>query len=152
MTITAWRVVKRKHATVAFDGAGARRHGGRWNGPGVAVIYTASSTSLGFLEMLVNASSSLLPFYLAIPVTFQETQVESIDRGALPDDWRTSPAPHELARIGNRWIASRGSPVLQVPSAVIPHEANYLLNPAHPEFASIQIGEPFEIETDPRLR
>jgi RES domain-containing protein len=41
--------------------------------------------------------------------------------------------------------------VLAVPSAVIPAETNYLLNPEHPDFARIGIGEPLELVTDLRL-
>ena len=64
---------------------------------------------------------------------------------------RVSARFRDLARVGNRWITSGRSAVLQVPSAVIPHEMNYLLNPAHSDFAAIQVGETFEVETDPRL-
>lgn len=38
-----------------------------------------------------------------------------------------------------------------VPSAVIPAEANYLLDPLHPEFRRIWIGRPRKFETDLRL-
>jgi RES domain-containing protein len=40
---------------------------------------------------------------------------------------------------------------LQVPSAVAPHHVNYLLNPAHPEFASLTIATPERFALDPRL-
>jgi RES domain-containing protein len=102
--------------------------------------------------MLVNAPSSLLPFYLAIPVTFDDSLVEKIDAELLPRSWRTNPSPSVLARLGNRWLTSGSSAVLQVPSAVIPHEPNFLLNPGHPDFPAIKIGDPFEVTTDPRLR
>jgi hypothetical protein len=34
---------------------------------------------------------------------------------------------------------------------VIPAEANYLLNPLHPDFRRIKIGKPRKFETDLRL-
>jgi RES domain-containing protein len=41
--------------------------------------------------------------------------------------------------------------VLQVASAVVPNEHNYLLNPAHPEFALIAADPPALFHFDPRL-
>ena len=38
-----------------------------------------------------------------------------------------------------------------MPSAVVPAEFNYLLNPKHPSFSKISIGEPQELVTDLRL-
>jgi len=37
-----------------WDPAGAVRRGGRWNSPGIAVLYAASSLSLACLEILVH--------------------------------------------------------------------------------------------------
>jgi RES domain-containing protein len=45
----AWRIVKEKHATVAFSGEGAAKSGGRWNSRGVPVVYTSSTKSLAAL-------------------------------------------------------------------------------------------------------
>ena len=39
----------------------------------------------------------------------------------------------------------------RIPSAVIPAETNYLLNPLHPDFRRIKIGKPRRFETDLRL-
>ena len=41
--VTAWRMVKAKHAATAFYGKGAADHGGRWNSRGVAVVRKRSS-------------------------------------------------------------------------------------------------------------
>jgi RES domain-containing protein len=43
------------------------------------------------------------------------------------------------------------SPGLSVPSAVVPPERNYLLNPAHRDFTKIRIGKPEPFHFDPRL-
>ena len=43
---TAWRIVKQKHSRSAFSGEGARRFGGRWNSPGVSMVYLAHRRSL----------------------------------------------------------------------------------------------------------
>jgi RES domain-containing protein len=152
LNLTAWRVVKQRFAAAAFDGEGARLFGGRWNSAGRPVVYTAATTSLALLEILVNADAGLLPHYVTIPVTFDERLVERVAPEDLPEDWRTYPAPFALKRIGDAWLDSARSCALRVPSAVVPHESNYLLNPTHGDFASVLFGEPITLESDTRLR
>ena len=41
--------------------------------------------------------------------------------------------------------------MLVVPSAIVPAESNYLLNPLHRDFKRIKIGKPTTVETDLRL-
>jgi RES domain-containing protein len=48
-------------------------------------------------------------------------------------------------------IHSATSAVLAVPSAVVPAEFNYLLNPAHPDYPLLEIGTHTEWRTDQRL-
>jgi RES domain-containing protein len=149
---TGWRIVKSRHASTAFDGEGARLYGGRWNSPGTRMVYTASSVSLAVLEVLVYLDkASLLSSYSLISARFDDALVECLERSKLPDGWRAFPAPPELQEIGDEWVKSRGSSVLEVPSAVVERESNYLINPAHPDFASIGVGEPEPFTFDERL-
>ena len=53
--------------------------------------------------------------------------------------------------LGDWWIESRESAVLEVASVVVPNEHNYLLNPSHPEFAKIVVDPPALFHFDPRL-
>jgi RES domain-containing protein len=69
----------------------------------------------------------------------------------LPPGWRRTPAPEALADIGSRWARARTTLVLAVPSAIIPQELNYLLNPLHPDFERIRVGRPEPFSFDPRL-
>ena len=149
--LRAWRVVKRKYVDSAFDGEGARRAGGRWNSPGRPVIYTAESSALAILEMVVHVEASLLSHYVVIPVRFSEKQTTRIDPADLPRDWRTHPGPADLRRIGDRWLESRSSLALMVPTAIAPAGWNYLLNPAHPDFSGLDIGAPMGFKMDSRL-
>lgn len=84
-----------------------------------------------------------------IPASLEITRLRGAD---LPRDWRAFPRPQALADLGNRWAAARESAVLAVPSAVIPQELNYLLNPLHPHFKRIHVGRPEPFSFDPRLR
>jgi RES domain-containing protein len=149
--ITSWRVVKRRFASEAFDGEGARISGGRWNSAGHAVVYTSATTSLGLLENLVHTKARLRPFYFAFPVSFDADLVESLEPGKLPADWRSLPAPSALQRIGNEWVDSMRSCILEVPSVIVPHESNFILNPRHRDFGLLEIGDPIGLDLDSRL-
>lgn len=150
--ITAWRIVKAKHQARAFDGEGARRAGGRWNSPGLAMIYTAQSAALAALEMLVHLNSgALLSSYVLIPCSFPERVVLRLDRARLPARWRAHPAVPQLQLLGDAWLKNGLSAVLDVPSVIIPPDSNYLVNPAHPDFASIDVGPAQPFDFDARL-
>jgi RES domain-containing protein len=150
--VKAWRVFAPKHAPTAFTGEGARLFGGRLNSPGTPVIYTASSISLATLEMLVHLESSdLLRKYQICEVTFDESLVITLTAKDLPKTWRRSPAPAAVRAVGDQWVASGASAVLRVPSAVVPTEVNYLLNPRHPDFAKVRIGRQKVFAFDRRL-
>lgn len=151
--ITAWRVLKAKHGQTAFTGEGARIYGGRWNPPGYPVVYTAESLSLATLEILVHLQKVELLHqrFVNIPVTFDEALVFVLPREKLPEDWNRLPPPETTQRIGVEWIIQARFPILRVPSTIIPEEHNFLLNPIHPDFPFIHIGEARRFELDPRL-
>ncbi|MDE3181496.1 MAG: RES domain-containing protein [Acidobacteriota bacterium] len=145
-------MVQRKLAKDAFSGEGARRYGGRWNPPGVAMVYTAGSQSLAALEIIVHYDAAgLLDEYVVIQVEFDDSLVTQLDCRELPNRWRDDPAPAKLQEIGGNWAASEKSVALEVPSATIPAESNFLLNPRHPAFAKLRIGKPERFGFDARL-
>jgi RES domain-containing protein len=151
--LTAWRITKSDHAEHAFDGEGARLFGGRWNSPGTAVVYLAQSESLAALELLVHLDTSqLLRSYVSIPIALPMDSVEAIDLDRLPRRWQSFPAPAALRELGDHWAAEARSLALQVPSALVPRESNYLLNPRHPAMAKVRIGKPQPFDFDPRLK
>jgi RES domain-containing protein len=150
--VRAWRICKERFASTAFDGEGASRDGGRWNSEGVRMVYVAGSAALATLEILVHVSEPddlyRIP-YVLIPVDFEpELVTESPD---LPQGWYKDPPPVESAAIGDRWIATRESVLLKIPSAVIRSEFNYLINPLHPRFGELIIGPPEPFHFDSRL-
>ena len=148
----AWRIIKSRFAADAFSGEGARLYGGRWNSPGMAMVYTAGSVSLATLELLVHLdNTSVLPSFAVCPVDFDDSLVELLDPATLPPDWNQSPPPTSLRTIGDDWISRGSSVVLRVPSAVIEYENNYLINPAHTDFKKLVIGSMKALKLDPRL-
>jgi RES domain-containing protein len=149
-----YRICKTKYAPAAFDGEGAFRFGGRWNRRGTRMIYTAGSLALAALEMLVHLDdddlilaysyiAAEIPAELILPVTAFRS---------LPKNWNSSPTPDSLQQLGDDWIREKISAVLEVPTAILPREKNYLLNPAHPDFSKIKIEKPERFEFDERLR
>ncbi|MBI1747075.1 MAG: RES domain-containing protein [Acidobacteria bacterium] len=152
MRVVAWRIVKRKLAATAFNGDGARLHGGRWNNPGVAIVYTAQSQALAALEMLVHLDSpELLEKYVLFEVGIDPAMITPVEPSQLPRNWRAHPSPAQVRAIGDAWAASRTSAVLRVPSGLVPGENNFLLNPRHKDFPKLHIGKPLPFRFDLRL-
>lgn len=148
-----WRMCVRQHAKRAFRGEGAQLWGGRWNPPGLPVVYCSESLSLACLEMLVHADPEDLPSDLvAIPAEIPASvKTQRLEMETLPTNWREYPAPRALSAIGENWFKAREYAVLSAPSAVIPVERNYLLNPLHPDFHSIVVQRPAPFIFDHRL-
>lgn len=152
--ITAWRLVTPRHGgrREAFSGEGARLFGGRWNSPGIPVVYSSSSLSLAALETLVHAdrrrfSREYVAFKLYLP---EELTLELRERD-LPKDWRARVVSAGARQLGDAWAETRASVVLSVPSVIVPVERNFLLNPLHPEFSRLVIDPSQAFRFDARL-
>jgi RES domain-containing protein len=146
----AWRIVKTKHAATAFDGEGARLNGGRWNSVGARVVYVSATKSLAALETLVHLKLPVASKYVAIPLQFDNALVETFPPATRPAGWDAEPPSLASQQIGDVWAKTARSALLALPS-VITGETNYLINPAHPDFAKIKFGKPEPFTFDPRL-
>lgn len=146
-----WRIATAAHAAV--DGEGARRHGSRWTPRGIPAVFTWATLSLAALERFVHTDSDLeLTNLVAIPVEISDDiAIESVEVKTLPADWRTFPPPPGLAVIGEQWFSASRTAVLSVPSVVIPHERNFVLNPTHRQFPQLSIGSSEPFGFDPRM-
>ena len=150
--LTAWRLTDEEFADDAFGGEGARRSGGRWNSPGHWVVYTAATASLAVLEFMANVEDrEQLAFVVLASCTFDESLITHVNIDELPANWSDPEPPPELKMIGDEWIHSERSAVLSVPSVIIEHERNYLLNPAHDDFRKIKLSPPKPFRFDFRL-
>jgi RES domain-containing protein len=150
----AWRLVKATYAKNAFDGHGARITGGRWNSAGVRMVYLGDTPATTALEILVQdfPARMLRQNWVIFRGEFRDAVVEYVDPAMLPKDWSATPGSHIVRAIGDRWVACRSSLVLQVPSAVLPLQFNFLINPEHPAFPSaLTISSPEPFRFDPRL-
>ena len=152
MKVRAWRLVSERWVGTAFSGEGARLAGGRWNSKGVPVVYLGGSLALAALELLVHLDhEGALAGHFAIPVEFDDSLVAAVAENDLPEGFPAAETIPLTQRIGDTWVRSSASPVLRVPSAVIPLEHNFLLDPAHPDADQVEIGEGKPFSYDRRL-
>ena len=152
MTLRAWRITKSKYSAQAFSGEGARLYGGRWTSPGQLVVYVSQTLSLATLEILVHLhSEEPLASYSFLSVEIPDKLIKTLNKRHLPPNWRDSPAPSKVRAVGDRWIREASSLVLKVPSTVIPHEHNFLINVRHPDFKKLVIHPPQPLQLDARL-
>ena len=152
MKITAWRITKERHTKDAFSGEGAKLYGGRWNPPGYAAVYAADSLSPAILELIVHLEDDVdLKDFVAIPVEFDDTKVTILPKNKLPGNWSCLPVSNQTQDIGKEWLEEGKSLVLIVPSSVVPNDSNFVINPLHPDFPSLQKGTPHPLKIDPRV-
>ena len=123
-----------------LSGEGARLFGGRWTAVGYSRLYASESRALAALEFLVHgkASSVLAMTYMASIKIPDSVSMRKIEVSALPASFRRFPAPTELQDIGNAWIKS-GVFLLRIPSVIVPHEYNYILNVAHADMKKVAL-------------
>lgn len=115
------------------------------------MVYTAANQSLAMLEMLVQ-DQPLRARYVMIEARIPSgVKIDRVRIDDLPSLWQEIGAREMLQAIGWEWARKRSATVLAVPSAIVPRESTYLLNPLHPAFKRINIGEANAVETDLRL-
>ena len=116
---------------------GAEVRGGRWNQIGTAMIYTSATMSLAALEILVHHNSIPIDF-VGIEVRIpDDLRVSTPADLGLPVDWPEVLPTEVTAEYGSKWVAAAKTVALKIPSAVVPSEFNYLLNPNHRDFGSL---------------
>lgn len=142
-----YRVCRARYTRL--DGEGAKFAGGRWNSPGRAVVYMAESVSLAVLENLVHMSRQDFPAnYVSVAAVLPDDLIIATER-----ELRQRVELRDLSSqsLGDWWLESQESVVLEVASVIVPDEHNYLLNPAHPDFGRIATEPPALFHFDPRL-
>jgi len=147
-----WRICRQRHAAGGLSGEGPRLYGGRWNSPGVRVVYTSTSLALAAVETFVNLEPNLRPDDLVsiecvVPDEI-ETQAVAVD--TLPRTWNKA-KDESLRGVGDTWVRVGKTLALYVPSAAIRGEWDVLINPANPEFKKIKLQEPKPFEFDLRM-
>ncbi len=122
-----------------LSGSGGLYSSGRWNRLGTPIVYLTEHVSLAKLEIL--AHSPALPkgrslVTVSIP---DDASITYLDPASLPENWNEWPYLDALTDITEQWISERTYWIMCVPSAQSPIEKNYLLNPLHPEHATLKL-------------
>lgn len=146
-------MLRKAFARSPLDGEGAYLYGGRWSSPGTRLAYTSEHQSLAMLEYFVHLDTDDAPPDLVLVTADipDDLPKQRITAAELPSQWRRSPAPPELAGIGDDFAQRSQACVLVVPSALAPHENNWLLNPQHPSFRRVVVSSTEPLSYDSRM-
>jgi RES domain-containing protein len=148
--VIVWRISN----YLDISGKGGLRAPARWHNAGAPIVYTASSPASALLEVLVhlelNDPEHLPDSYQLLRIEVPDSvSISYLDEGSLDPDWRKL---LELTRAaGDNWLSGATSALLTVPSAIVPHTQNYLINPAHRDIKKIKIHSHGNFPFDFRL-
>ena len=146
-----YRIAHKKYAD-DLSGTGARLRGGRWNQKGLTLLYTSEHISLALLETLVNAFS-LEDLHLLrlvqIEIPGRTAHSHIIENKNLKKNWQQDFDYTQW--MGQEIIRNKEVLYVRCPSAVVPQEHNYLINPLHADFERIKLTEVSDFEFDHRL-
>lgn len=147
-----YRLLRKKYP-IQLSGKGAAAFGNRWNSKGTEIVYAAESRALAMAEVVVHLSLETLPndFVMAEIEIPKSIKVISLDFEDLPYGWNSFPHLLDTQKIGDKFISQQQSCVLKVPSAVVPGDCNYLINPHHSDFSLISIIDQRDFPFDPRV-
>lgn len=142
--IRVYKIVREPYSKTPLDGEGPFLFGGRWSSPGTRIAYTAEHLSLAMIDYFGHIDANDPPKDLVVVAADIPDSVSRVvlNPHKLPSNWRQVPAPPNLAVIGDSFAAQRKSTILVLPSALVPSESNWLINPLHPEFAEIKMRPP----------
>jgi len=126
---------------------GAYYHGGRWNSPRNAMLYTCSRRSLAMLEILVHWQRPTPPPDYVVVVIYVPDSMKFTQGIEVISNWQLE--PQWTRETGDKWLQNKSSLLLEVPSVVVRNESNYLINPHHPDAEAVKVIniEPFEFDS-----
>ena len=136
-----------------LSGYGAEKTGARWNSKGIPILYTAASRALAVVEIAVHVPLGIIPtdYYLATIEIPDKASIPRVEIADLPANWNKNPFIKTTQLIGDGFIKSNQHLMVQVPSATVTGDYNYLINPRHPDFKTITIKSVDAFEFDLRL-
>jgi RES domain-containing protein len=133
-----------------LSGQGGLLYPGRWHTAGWPIVYCAESPPGALLEFLVHVSRANLPssFQLLAIELPDDVLLGDIEQN-LPMNWRLHPDTSQ--GIGDAWMSAGRQLALRVPSAILPHTYNILVNPIHREIDKVRIVSTERVPLDSRF-
>lgn len=145
-----YRLCKRAYIN-DLSGRGAEISGGRWNNKGVPALYTAGSRALAVLEVAVHIPFGILPtnYYMSAIEIPESSAILKINIPDLPSNWNRNPIVKATQYIGDDFLNSNKYLIMEVPSATVTGDYNYVINPRHADFSGVKsiLIEPFEFDS-----
>ncbi|MCW4469839.1 RES family NAD+ phosphorylase [Flavobacterium sp. MFBS3-15] len=151
-----YRIEREKYLPTTLTGTGASMtEGYRWNSLNTCMVYTAESRALAMLEVSVHLDLTKdLPtdrFYVEVEIP-DDIIIMELPEDALPENWDAKPPALETQFIGDDFVRQNEAAVLKVPSAIVPQEYNYLINPNHPDAKKIMVISEQRLAFDGRFK
>ncbi len=135
----AYRISKEKYIK-DLSGIGAKLYGGRWNPKGYALVYSSENKALAALEVLVHVDRDTFPDDLKIiSLNIPDKRINNYKESKFKTIMTRQDSIIMLKEEGKKWLESKESLALSVPSILIPGEKNILINPNHKSFKEIKI-------------
>lgn len=147
-----WRITQQRFA-LDRSCEGSRLYGGRWNRPGFAALYAASSIELAALEKFVH-TGGLTPkglVLVAVDLPDDDGPIGTAPLLELPPNWNALPGSDQAQAYGTNWLRQAQQLALLLPSVVVPEARNALINPLHPRYAEVGMTVIRPFDFDPRM-
>ena len=150
--LTLYRIIHKQYQDDPFSGKGGLYNKSRWASRGQLVSYAADHLATATLETLAGVQRADLMTEMVFARAEIDAQHESVlSKDQLPPDWNALPASDQTRTVGDAWLAAAHSVVLRVPSVVLPHSYNYVVNPSHPDQSALRVVEVTPLLLDNRV-
>lgn len=147
-----YRIAKEQYAN-DLSGYGAKLFGGRWNLIGTPCLYTSQSRALALLEYSVIVNIDFMPSKLFFScIEIKDDLIELVENKDLPKNWNAIPSSSSTKVFGSEKLNNSTSPILRLPSVVIPNEYNFIINPLKIDSENVKIISIEEYEFDYRIK
>ncbi len=140
-----WRIA----SFATLDGLGGLRFSARWHTEGRRIVYAADHPASALLELLVHTDRALLPKSYQLLKIEVQGKIRA-ERALPPRGW--SGKLSVSRNIGDRWLQSNKTLLLEVPSAILPDVFHTLINPIHPDAQFLKIVAVQHVPLDARLK
>lgn len=150
-----YRIDRKKYLKDTLKGIGASMSSSfRWNSEHTRMVYTSESRALALLEITAHLNGVLeIPTdrYLVEIEIPDALKIQKLSIADLPKNWNAHPPSVFTQNLGDSFVQKLKSPVLKVPSSIVPQEFNLLINPHHPDAHKIEIISKERLAFDPRI-
>ena len=149
---TLYRIVHKQYQDDPFSGKGGLYNKSRWASRGQLVSYAADHLATATLEKLTGVQrASLMTEMVYACAEIDDQHATLLSEDDLPEDWDKLPAADATRDVGDAWLEAQDSVVLRVPSVVLPHSYNYVVNATHPHRPALRVIEVTPLLLDNRV-